>query len=510
MEPSSNEVDDTHDRDPSASGRPRQSVRRNVGVMLVTQVTTWCISLVLVIALPRYLGSETIGQFRLVTSVWMIGATFIGLGVHMVITLEIARRQEAGAATIAPAILLRCLTFVVVSGAVAVFVALAGYGSTVVTLLVIMGASTLIRSIGDVAVSALHGFENFSLPAMAVIIERFISMVLILTALFVGAGVEVIAATGLVTATIHAIVIYRFLRRYVPLGFKASVGDAVSIGRRGLPFLFGGFAMVAYHEMDTVIISLLVDDEQIGWYAAADRLTATSLFIPTIVMSVLFPTFARMHQESPEVVRDLVARGFRSLILFSIPIGFGLAAISTPLVLLLFGEEFRGSGPVLAALSIVLMLMFQTILIGNYAVATGHERFYYGLIFGGVLLTIPLDIAFVTWTNSAFENGAIGGALSYIVTESLILLVAMVRFVPHVADRHTLIRLLKCGAAGALMLLAVWPLRERVIVLPIAAGAIVYLGVVFALSTLTEEERSGISAAIGQVKDRLRPAGGAE
>lgn len=512
MNSGDDEVD--HQADPSAEqpsseheitvDEPRRSVKRNVGILLVTQVITWSISLVLIVALPRYLGSEAIGQYRLVTSVWMIAGTFVALGTQTVITLDVARRQRQGAAeVVAPVIIVRSTAFLVVSCVVALFVAVADYDSSIATLFVIAGVGTLATNIGGIAINALQGFENFSLPSLANIVDKALSTTIIMAALVFGASVHTIMAIAVGSAAVHAVLVFVFLRRYVSLRVRSSARDAVRMARRGLPFLFGGFAIVAYHEMDTVLMSLLVDDEQIGWYAAADRLTASSLFIPTIVMSALFPTFARLNQQDPSVAQSLVERGFRSLILFSIPIGFGLATISSPLTLLLFGEEFRESGPVLAVLSIVLMLMFQTILIGNYAVATGHEKFYFTLIFIGVIATIPLDLVLVPWTNRTFDNGAIGGALAYIVTESAILIVATWRFAPHVINRATAARLAKCVVAGTAMVIAIWPLRWVVLIVPIGVGAVVYVAVVLLLSTFTDEERQGISSTVDRAKGKF-------
>jgi O-antigen/teichoic acid export membrane protein len=487
-----------------SSPPPRRSVRRNVGVLFATQVVTWSVSMVLVIALPRYLGSEALGQLRLVMSIWLIAGVFVGLGTHMLVTLEVARHQVRGASIVAPTVVARAASFVVVAAVVSAFVTIAGYTSSVATLVMIIGLTTLLTNLGGVAVAALQGFENFALPSIASIVEKTLSAGVILVALLLGAGVHVIAAIGAVTAGVHLIIVFRFLRRYVRIRYRTSPRQVAVTARRGLPYLFGAFAIVAYHEVDIVMLSLLVDDEQIGWYAVADRLTSTALFIPTIVMSALFPTFARVHQENPAEAKRMVERGFRSLILLSVPIGLGLATLSTPITLLLFGEEFRRSGPVLAVLSVVLVLMFQTFLIGNYAVASGREKLYYSLIFAGFLATVPLDLVLVPWTNRVWDNGAIGGALAYIVTESTILMVALIWVAPHVLSRATAVRLGKCGVGGAVMLAAIWPVRGVMPLVPIVVGAVVYTAAIAALRVLTEEEREGVRVILSRVRDRMR------
>lgn len=488
---------------PVVPARARRSVRSNVAVLLGTQLVTWSISLVLLVALPRFLGSEAVGQLRLVSSVWMIAGSFAMLGTQLLVTIEVARRPDDAADVVAPTILARSLAFIGASIVVGLFVAVADYSSEYRTLFVIMGLTALITNVSGVATAALQGFENFALPSAAGIIDRVISTSIILPALFLGAGPREVLLIGLGSGTIHLILLYRFLGRYVAFTPRTSIREAGRVARRGVPFLLGAVAIAAYHEADTIVMSLLVDDEQIGWYAAVDRLVGSALFIPTIVMSALFPTFARLHEKDRSEARQLVDRGFRSLMLFSLPIGVGLAIISTPLVLLLFGEEFRQSGPVLAVLSIVLMLMFQTILIGNYAVATGGERFYFGMVALAVVATIPLDLLLIPWTNAAFANGAIGGALAFVVTESVILFVSTRRFAPNVMNRATAVRLGKGIVAVAVMGAAVWPVRWLFPVVPVAVGAVVYGVMLLILSTLDDHERSSFLQIAGRLRIRL-------
>ena len=57
------------------------------------------------------------------------------------------------------------------------------------------------------------------------------------------------------------------------------------------------------------------------------------------------------------------------------------------LCVLLFGEQFRQSGPVLATFGIVLLLEFQNILLGRFALATGRTRFFITVMAVATVLT---------------------------------------------------------------------------------------------------------------------------
>jgi O-antigen/teichoic acid export membrane protein len=299
--------------------------------------------------------------------------------------------------------------------------------------------------------------------------------------------------------TINAAMMFRSLRHFPPSGSVAKIGlGAVAAG--GVSYFVADAALIVYQQVDTVVMSALVDDEQLGWYAAADQLFASLLFVPTILMMTLFPVFGRLHDEEPERLRAVVSRAITSLLLFSVPIGFGTIAVGPPVARLIFGSEFAGAGEVLAVLGVVIIITSETILIGRYAIAIGQQRFWNVLMVLAVVATIPLDLVLVPWTDERYGNGAIGGALAYIVTETAMFVVGAIKFARGALVPATGIRALRILAAGGVMLAAVWPLRDAFLLLPITAGAASYAVAVFVFRALGPEERAFASRITGRLR----------
>ena len=103
------------------------------------------------------------------------------------------------------------------------------------------------------------------------------------------------------------------------------------------------------------------------------------------------------------------------------------------------------------------------------------------------------------WTSDRFDNGAIGGVLAFLITETIQFAVLVRMVAPYVIDKASLWRTFRIAVAGGLMLLVVWPFRELVIVVPVAIGAVVYVGAVLGLRVLTADERH----LIQRVTDRV-------
>ena len=456
-------------------------------------------STAITVVVPRVLGPESTGHFALSSSIWAVGMTTISLGTNTLVTLQIARDQRASTFELGPPLVARLVAYAIAWLPLGAFVLLAGYGSEVVALFVIVGVAALASSVAELARASLTGFEHFSAIARTDVAAKVTMAVLMIAAAVITEDVRVVAAAAIVPNTLSAVLLFRDLHRTGNITYGRSLRAAWNAVKQSAPYLSIGIALVLYMQLDVVLMSFFVSDVEIGWYGQADTLFATLLFVPTIMMTSLFPRQAREHAENPEATKGILEQGFRTLMLLAVPIGLGIVVVAHEVVVLLYGEKFSGTGPVLAVYGVVLMLMFETILLGQHSISIGRQNFWLVLMILGVVLTLPLDLVFIPWTEDRYDNGAIGGALSYVVTELMMLVAALWKLAPELVSKRSLVRLIKCVVAGGAMFAACWPLRERSLPLTIAVGAVVYPVVLVATRPFDDTERD----LIGRVSSKL-------
>ena len=126
-------------------------------------------------------------------------------------------------------------------------------------------------------------------------------------------------------------------------------------------------------------------------------------------------------------------------------------------------------------LGTVVVFTFGTIVFGMVALATGRQRFWNTIMVLAIAITIPLDLIFVPWADRTYGNGAIGGAMAYVVTEALMFALGLWKVAPYLVERTFIWRLARVLIAGGLMFMASWPLRDEPLMIPIAVGAVVYV-----------------------------------
>lgn len=473
---------------PAPQMTSRGVVGRNIAVLLGSQVVTWSLALVLTVFEPRFLGPDGIGQLRIAIAIWSIVNVFAELGTSTLLTLEFARDPRRATALLGPVIRLRAAAEIVAAVAILVFCLAAGYDAETGVTVAMIGIGLAIGLFAEIARFSLHGLQWMGATARADIASKAVLVVAVVATLVAGGGPPAVAAVMILPSALACWMLWRALRTQlepVPRGARLS---EMTVLRRSSPYLVGTAVAVVYAQIDIVVISLVATTDEVGWYAAAATLFGSLLFIPSMITTSLFPALAQMHEHRPEAVPSLLARSVRSILLVAVPMGVGTIVVADAVATLVLGDDFENSGPVLAAFGVVLIIMFQTILFGQFAFAIGRHRLYITAMVIATIATLPLDLILVPWTRARFDNGAIGGAIAYVITEGFLLVVAIWKLAPQLFERATVVRVVKCTIGAAALLAAAWPLRDSFVALPMIAGGLAYVVAVLVLRIPNQEE----------------------
>jgi O-antigen/teichoic acid export membrane protein len=171
---------------------------------------------------------------------------------------------------------------------------------------------------------------------------------------------------------------------------------------------------------------------------------------------------------------DVSRRSFEWVVLFGIPIGLGLFIVGTPLVTLLFGDEFIPSGIILSLFGIVLILTYLNIYLGLTLISMDRHNHWTAVMAAATLVTIPLDLWLIPWASQTYGNGGIGGALSFMVTEGAMVICGFALLPKGILDRSSAWMALRASLAGLVMVAAAWRFRDQSLFVQVLVGMIVY------------------------------------
>jgi O-antigen/teichoic acid export membrane protein len=319
-----------------------------------------------------------------------------------------------------------------------------------------------------------------------------------------GFGVIPIAAAGMMAGVASLIIQAYSLHKHYSLKLSIDRQAIRSVFQASLPYFLVSIGMVLYAQVDIVIISLLADATTIGWYGTATRLFGTLLFIPNVFVIALFPALSRSYTGSPTGPNRLAQKSLNLLMLVGVPIGFGMAVLATPIVVLLYGPAFVKSGPVLAVLGMLLIVTYVNMLLGFLLISMDRQKTLAVVMLAMTLATMILDFILVPWAVRVFANGALGGALSYVVTEAAILIAGVALLPSGTFNRENVKVIAKLLLAGCVMAAITWSVRDAFIGIPILVGAVTYAGLILLLRAIPKEDRDALFKLVSSLFHRLR------
>jgi O-antigen/teichoic acid export membrane protein len=486
---------------------PGRLMVKNATALMSAQLVTWGLATVLAILIPRYLGPAALGKFHFATSLWAIAAMFLVFGTDTLVTKGMARDPSNGGKLLANAALLRVLLFFPAFAAVAAYLAVLGYPQETVVVVYLTGFATLVWQFAGLAQAALQGLERMTRVSLASVVSKVIYAALCIGVLIAGFGVNEVVIASAVAGTASLVILWWSLRRAAGSIPRPGLGSAVRLLPMSFPYMLSAFFLVAYIQVDMIVISLLADDSSVGWYGAADQLFGSLLFGGVVFMAVVFPSLARAGAGYQDSAFRLMRRSFNLMLALAVPMGLGLAAIADPLVLFLFGPSFANSGPILALLGIVLVLTYVNMLLGQYFISADQQNRWTVVMAVATFATIALDFALIPWFRDVYQNAGLGGAVAFIVTESAMIVVGLLMLPRGCLNRSNLFATVKTVGAGLVMLGGVWMLSGQFLAIPILAGMAIYAVLALLLGIVPRQDLALIASLAPWTKSAATTAG---
>jgi O-antigen/teichoic acid export membrane protein len=461
------------------------SVIRGALAMLSTQPITWAASLLAAAFVPRLLGAQSLGQLSFAMSVAAIVGTAFGFGIPDYLTRRIAQRS-AGEHRLNDTI----LGFYVHTASSTVGVVLVGIGSLFVPasvvdvpLLFIAFISVLTAPAQAALLSFFRGREKHAWYAWANAGQVAMATVGGVLALIAGADVRIYALIGAIFSTLSTLLCWK-LASFWPTPPHLSAGllrEGWQYIRGGLPFGVWNLTLTVYGMGDMVLMGMLANSTETGWYSAALRIVGVTVFIPTIIVTPLFPAVSR-NVGNPEVLRRAIAQTLRLSLFMTIPLGAGILAVAPRVPSLLgWSDEFSNTIPLMQILALHIPAVAIDMVLGTILLAVGRERQWVrvGIIaaivnLGGNIFAIPL-------AHQLVGDGALGASITKVVTEGLMFVGALVVLPRHLVDPKIALYAVRLTIAGVACALAATALLWVGIHLAVVAGAVAYFATAFVL-----------------------------
>ena len=300
------------------------------------------------------------------------------------------------------------------------------------------------------------------------------SAVLILVALG-GDGAAAFAWSRVVGQLVAGTLMFLSVKKKYPLGFNtAYVRPLLTFGA---PLALANVLSQVLLNVDYVFVGRLMSTADVGLYMLAFNVCMWSTaIIGSVLNGIILPAFSSVKRDGGDVPRAL-DHATRTVALIACPIAAFTCTFATPLIAVIYGDQWVEAGPVLRVLSFYGVVFVLGLLFANVVISTGRTWVLFAVQAVALISLIPALTAGIHFA------GLVGIGIAHIVVISTVTLPAYLWAVRRATGARTGMVLrsisrpaLASMAAGIVAGLVTWPVAPDLAKLAIggACGAVVY------------------------------------
>jgi O-antigen/teichoic acid export membrane protein len=325
-------------------------------------------------------------------------------------------------------------------------------------------ATTAASAVGPVLQARLR----MAYGAGSDVARSVVYVLLILAAVSLSWGVYGFVGANVVASVVALVVIYLGARKLMRIRPRTDR----RLWRTALTSSFAlGAAMFVhsiYFRVDTVLLSVLKTQADVGVYGFAYRFYETLLVLPVLFTASVLPVVARDFVVPDVDLKQALQRSFDFLVLAGLPLSVGGIVLAPELTSFLAGHKFAASAVPLRILLGGLVFSFLAALVGTLLIAADRQVTGLFLSLSILVLNVVLNLALIPPYGYDAAAALTTGSEAAVAVAGFALVARIYGFLPEV--RTTLLALAAAAAMGAVT----WFLRPLPLVVPIVAGAIVY------------------------------------
>lgn len=465
------------------------------------QLASWLFSIGWVFVVPRKLGPAAIGEYVVAISTAAVLGVFINQGAGPLLTRDVARDSSRAPALMAATIFIRIVAAVPAYAVMLAYIQLASFGLERGELIWIASAIVTTTAITGAFGAAFAGFERMEYIAYASLVGNSLVSILGVVLVLFGGRVVALMLLDLGLALLTLALNFHWSRRVFRIDWHAAVSAAPYVLRGGLSFWVGGIFFVAYLWIDSILLSLLVPSNVVGWYGVPTQLFSSVLTIASVLCTAWFPQFASAYMRGPQSLAGSARPAAEAVLVLSIPIAAGTVLVAGPLIAFVYGAGFSGAAPVLAILGVCVVPTYFNMVAYQVLQAQGRQMSWCWVVAAATFVNVGINLILIP-RFQAGGNGAIGAALSLLATE-ILEAGAAVYLLPWLVSRRLGTRLARTLAATLVMAIAVFAVSSVGFLAELGVGLLVFAFAAMLLKVPTTNELAVLRVVGLRVRGRL-------
>lgn len=321
----------------------------NTTWLIVDRVLRLMLAFLTTILIVRYLGPQQFGLLSYAISIVSLVSILAYAGLENILTRELVKKPERINELLGTGFVLRLIGSILII-IILLFVGVITKESKLSFMMIlIIGTSNIFQPFGVID----FFFQSRVQAKYSVIVQStsfFALTVARLLCIFLEAPLIIFAILLSLEALLAAIgyVIAYSVQGKSILSWKFNKEIAREFLRDAWPLILSGLAISTFAKIDQVLLKFLINEEGVGFYAAAVRIVEAWYFIPMAITTSIFPAILNARQNSHSEYLNRLKKLYDLMSVISIFIAVFISLLSGFIINIFYGSTFSSSATVLA------------------------------------------------------------------------------------------------------------------------------------------------------------------
>jgi O-antigen/teichoic acid export membrane protein len=463
----------------SALGSEGLRLARNSAFLGAAQLISLVLGFVTTLIVTDQLGRDEYGLLLGAQRFVVFFAIVMQFGLHPLTVRALASRSGDPPAIVGTVLALRAGLGVLFVAAVLGTAALSGYLPEHRWLLMWLLAIEALGVLSDTYLSVLEGYERMDAAAAIGVVRSIGTATAVAAVAVVGGGLVGFVLAYLIARTLELVVVV-FVATRMLAGLRVRWDLAGSLIREAIPFVAIGTVFLARSNVDVMLLTRLSSIPQVSLYGAALNFLGVMLALPLLVQRTLLPALSRLHASGDAA--GVAHRSIAAVASLLLPAAGGLCILAEGIMAIYPSGEFSEGAVPLRILAGALPFLAVSMVAAT--LLTGAGRIWSVVACNAASLVLQTIASVLLIPRLGASGAAIGLFVSGASAAVFFAFAARplgLRMPAGSLARQTL--------ATAAMGVAITPVMDHFLPIPITLGVGVYATVLLSISPRDSLER---------------------
>ncbi|NQV00370.1 MAG: flippase, partial [Parcubacteria group bacterium] len=393
-----------------------KNIAKNSLWLAMGEIINGILMFVITIFLARYLGVEGYGKLMFALSFVTLFIIPIDLGLSPLVTRELAGEKEKTKKYLDNLVLIRSLLGIVVFFLIASTIQFLGKENDVKNLVYLLGIWTIFQTSTQFFQAIFRAHEKMFFEALTRILHAVILTGLSLY--FIWYKFDIIyfgwayCLAAITTLCLTVIIIWK---KFSNFKLKFDIIFLKTTFKKSWPFALSLLFVSIYYYIDSVMLGIMRNDNEVGLYNAAYKLIIFILIMGSVINRSTYPVISKLYKKSISKLQDFLENYSRVMFIIGIPIAFGGLILASSIIKLIYGEDFTESIlPFQILVFSAAIAYISTIYAHSLQICKKQKTHLLGMGIGA-FINIILNFILIPY------YGLIGAAITTLITEIFIL-----------------------------------------------------------------------------------------